>query len=209
VPVDFVLPKTAPRGRWRAVLEMEGLEDPAGELSFAVEDFAPQRLAVTANGREAEPVRAGETRRIDVLARFLYGAPGAGLTAQTDARVQGGPGPVPAPGGLPLRRRPDALRRDLHRTAETVTDGEGRAVFALDSALAGTSATPLLATLNTAVFEPGGRPVREGLTLKLRARPLYLGVKVNEAEQTGSRPRSWPSTLPRWTRRDGWRRRRA
>ncbi len=76
---DIALPKSAPRGRWRATLEIEGVEAPAGEVAFAVEDFAPQRLAVTLTGQESAPVRAGETRSLDVAARFLYGAPGSGL----------------------------------------------------------------------------------------------------------------------------------
>ena len=64
------------------------LDGAAGELSFSVEDFAPQRLAVTAAGQEARPMGADETRNIDVTARFLYGAAGAGLQTQGEARLR-------------------------------------------------------------------------------------------------------------------------
>jgi hypothetical protein len=37
-----VLPTGAPRGRWKATLEMDGVKAPAGELAFSVEDFAPR-----------------------------------------------------------------------------------------------------------------------------------------------------------------------
>src|SRR6185436_537746 len=32
---SIVLPKSAPRGRWRATVEIDGLDSPAGEMSFA------------------------------------------------------------------------------------------------------------------------------------------------------------------------------
>src|SRR5690606_27400409 len=44
---------------------------------------------------------------------------------------------------------------------------------------------PLEAEFVASVFEPGGRPVREGLKLKVRSRPLYLGVKVDIGEASG------------------------
>jgi alpha-2-macroglobulin len=182
VSLDFALPRTAPRGRWRATLEMDGLAQPAGEVSFAVEDFAPQRLAVTAEAREAEPVRAGETRRIDVTARFLYGAPGAGLTTQTEARLKADPDPFPRLEGFRFGDVTAPFQEKLVELGESVTDGEGRATAALDPAEAGEAAGPLVASVTAAVFEPGGRPVREGVTLKVRPKPLYLGLKVTEAE---------------------------
>ena len=37
------------------------------------------------------------------------------------------------------------------------------------------------------MFEPGGRPVREGVSLKVRTRPLYLGVKVDQGAASGDR----------------------
>ncbi|MFV4733684.1 MG2 domain-containing protein, partial [Mycobacterium tuberculosis] len=72
---DVILPKTAPHGRWKATLEMDGADKdkPAGELSFQVEDFAPQRLDVKIDGKAATPVGPAEVRKVDVTARFLYG----------------------------------------------------------------------------------------------------------------------------------------
>lgn len=188
VPLDFALPRTAPRGRWRATLEMDGLAQPAGEVSFSVEDFAPQRLAVTAEGRAAEPVRSGETRRIDIAARFLYGAPGAGLTTQTEARLKTDPDPFPRLEGYRFGDVTAPFQEKLVELGESVTDGEGRAVAALDSAEAADAPAPLVASVVASVFEPGGRPVRESVALKLRAKPLYLGLKVTEGEGGGRDP---------------------
>lgn len=61
--------------------------------------------------------------------------------------------------------------------AAGVTDGAGRAIQSFDAAQAGDTGQPLAASVVASVFEPGGRPVRESATLKVRTRPLYLGVK--------------------------------
>jgi uncharacterized protein YfaS (alpha-2-macroglobulin family) len=187
VLADVDLPAAAPRGHWSAELHIDGFDSPAGALSFAVEDFAPQRLAVAADGRSATPVTMGEARVINVSARFLYGAIGSGLQAQGEARLRVDPAPFPAFEGYQWGDavKPfDEKRLDL---ASTVTDGAGHAAFTLDSATAGDTPDPLVAAVTASVFEPGGRPVRQGLALNVRARPLYLGVKVDQGEASGDR----------------------
>jgi len=182
---DVVLPKGAPRGRWRVTLEIDGVEQPAGELSFSVEDFAPQRLAVTATGRETVPIAAGETRNVEISARFLYGAPGAGLQTQGEARLRIDPNPFPQFDGYQWGDQRETFEEKFIDLGQSVTDGEGRAVVALTTAEAGDTAQPLEALFTASVFEPGGRPVRESLSLKVRSKPLYLGVKVDEGDSTG------------------------
>ncbi len=182
---DALLPASAPRGRWTATLQVEGIDDPSGQLSFSVEDFAPQRLAVTTNGAESTPVLAGQSRRIDVLARFLYGAPGAGLQTQGEARFKADPDPFPQYKGYQwgdVRTPFEEKQQDL---PSTVTDGAGRATLAVNTADVGDTDQPLSAAVTASVFEPGGRPVREGLELKLRTRPVYLGVKVDQQDAKG------------------------
>ncbi len=182
VTVDIAVPKSAPRGRWTAKLEIEGLDKPAGDLSFSVEDFAPQRLAVTVVGQEAVPMKAGETRNVDVNARFLYGAAGAGLQTQGEARLRVDPNPFPQFEGYQWGDQRTPFEEKFLEIGQTVTDGDGRAVLAISSAEAGETPQPLSATFTASVFEPGGRPVREGLDLKVRTKPLYLGVKVDQGD---------------------------
>jgi uncharacterized protein YfaS (alpha-2-macroglobulin family) len=115
VLADIALPRSAPRGRWTAELHIEGIEDATGSLSFSVEDFAPQRLAVTATGQDSVAVGAGEARKVDVSARFLYGAPGAGLQTQGEARLRADTDPFPAYQGLRVGRPVQAVRREVPR----------------------------------------------------------------------------------------------
>jgi len=176
---NVVLPKNAPRGRWRATVEIEGVEKPAGELKFAVEDFAPQRLAVTAKGDEAVPLRSGETRTIDVNARFLYGASGAGLQAQGEARLRVDSNPFPQFKDYQWGDQKQPFDEQFLDLETTVTDADGHAVLHLPTVAAHDSPQPLEAAVVASVFEPGGRPVREGATFKVRAAPYYLGAKVD------------------------------
>ena len=182
---DVPLPRTAPRGRWTAALEVEGIDDPSGQLSFSVEDFAPQRLAVTANGQPAQPLLAGQTRRVDVDARFLYGAPGAGLQTQGEARFRADADPFPQFKDFQWGDAQAPFEEKQQDLTATVTDGQGKAVLSLAAADAGDTPQPLEASVTASVFEPGGRPVREGMELKVRDRPLYLGVKVDQADSSG------------------------
>jgi len=68
--------------------------------------------------------------------------------------------------------RPDGSPAELPRVrVEMPPNGEGKATLAVSSTEAGDTAQPLEASFTASVFEPGGRPVREGLKLKVRNEP--------------------------------------
>jgi uncharacterized protein YfaS (alpha-2-macroglobulin family) len=182
---DIVLPASSPRGRWQASLEIEGIDDPSGQLSFSVEDFAPQRLAVKADAAEARPVVSGESRKVEVSARFLYGASGAGLQTQGEARLRADPNPFPQFKDYQWGDDVAPFEEKSVDLASTVTDGDGRAVLTLASSEAGDTAQPVSAMITASVFEPGGRPVRESASLKIRTPPLYHGVKIDQGNASG------------------------
>lgn len=187
VVADVDLPRSAPRGHWTAELHIDGYDAPAGSLSFSVEDFTPQRLAVTATGRSAAPVVAGESRAVDVTARFLYGATGSGLKTQGEARLKVDPDPFPRFAGYEWGDQVKPFDEKFVELGSTVTDGAGHAGLTLAASAAGETADPLVAAVTASVFEPGGRPVRQGLALNVRTKPLYLGVKADTGDATGGR----------------------
>ncbi|HET9160284.1 MAG TPA: alpha-2-macroglobulin, partial [Caulobacteraceae bacterium] len=182
VTKDILLPRSAPRGRWIARLEVDGAAGSAGELSFSVEDFAPQRLAVEAEAQAEKPVLAGENRPVHINARFLYGAPGAGLQTQIESRVAADPNPFPQFADYRFGDDTMPFQEVVPDTINTVTDGAGKATTNFPGLAGGPALVPLKATVTAAVFEPGGRPVRESVTLKLRPRPTYIGLKVTPGE---------------------------
>ena len=175
--LDYQLARDAARGEWRAVLDIDGMGQ-AGSVSFSVEDFVPQRIAVELAGDEETPVRAGETREIAVEARFLYGAPGAGLTVESRARIEPDPSPFEAFGGFGFGRHDEQFREQVVEMPVRTTDGAGKAVARIEPGRRG-SGSPRPLRLNTvvSVLEPGGRAVSESVRIPYRPRDLYLGIR--------------------------------
>ena len=70
---------------------MEAYADPnspaIGSTSFLVEDYVPERLDFKVAPQQSS-LHGGEPARIDADARFLYGAPGAGLDVSGDVTVE-------------------------------------------------------------------------------------------------------------------------
>lgn len=178
VTQDAVLPAAAPRGVWQASLEMDGADAPSGGATFQVEDFVPQRLAVTVAADADRSVVAGETRQVQVSARFLYGATASGLPVRSEARVIADPNPFPAYKGYRWGDQQTPFPEKLLQSPASITDGTGRAVQSMRTDDLAGSAQPLLALFTASVFEPGGRPVSEKANLKVRLKSLYLGVKA-------------------------------
>ena len=182
VTQDVSLPRGAPRGRWTAVVQIDGIDEPVGQLSFAVEDFAPQRLAVSLSANAQAPIGAGETRKTPVSARFLYGAPGAGLQTQGEVRLRADPAPFPQYKDYVWGDAQTPFDEKLVDLGTTVTDGGGLATLSVAASQAGDTKVPLSATLTASVFEPGGRPVRESTVLKIHTQPVYFGVRVDQGD---------------------------
>ena len=170
------LPKSASRGMWRSVVEIDGLGQ-VGTVSYSVEDFVPQRIAVELNTEEA-PFLAGDApRNIDVDARFLYGAPGAGLTVQGQARIEADPNPFGYQGFL-WGRHDNRFGERLIELEDRTTDGAGKATVRLDPQREGRSAhIPLRLNTVVNVLEPGGRAVSESVRIPYRPKSLYLATK--------------------------------
>ena len=122
-----------------------------------------------ADGQEAAPGRApARPAHVDVNARFLYGAPGAGLQTQGEARLRVDPNPFPQFKDYRWGDQQTPFEEKFVELGQTVTDGDGHATLAFAATDAGDTAQPLKALFTASVFEPGGRPVREGLILKVR-----------------------------------------
>ncbi|MGZ3305816.1 MAG: alpha-2-macroglobulin family protein, partial [Asticcacaulis sp.] len=183
---DVILPKTAPRGQWKATVKLDGMDDAAGSAAFAVEDFAPQRLGVDVKANAQQPLLSlTEQRPVQVSAHYLYGAIGSGLQVTGEARIRQDPNPFPAFKDYSFGDESQPYAEKYTDLPGTVTDGAGNAVFPFDASLAGDTTQPLSVLLTASVFEPGGRPVKESQTLHIMPSPLYLGVKTEQKDQGG------------------------
>lgn len=173
---EFDLPAQAARGEWRIDAELDGYGRVA-QVRFAVEDFVPQRIALDLDADDETPMRAGETRDVQADVRFLYGAPGAGLTVEGRLRVETDPNPFPDHAGYRFGRHDQPFRQIARDLPDTVADGAGRAVVSVDPAGAGSGASmPLRIRTVVSAIEPGGRAVADDVRIPYRPQPHYLGL---------------------------------
>jgi uncharacterized protein YfaS (alpha-2-macroglobulin family) len=173
---DYELAASAARGLWTAAIELDGLGQVAAE-SFSVEDFVPQRVALTLSADQETPIALREIRAIEVESRFLYGAPGAGLPIEGEARVEVDPSPFEAYADYTFGRHDEQFAEQRIDLPPAVADGAGRAAMALDLGDAGAdSSLPLRVRAVVGVEEPGGRVITDSITVPYHPRDLYLGL---------------------------------
>ncbi len=178
VSQTFTLPKGASRGEWRAAVEMDGLTAESGDVRFSVEDFVPQRLAVDLKVDEKTAMNANAVRVVGIDTRFLYGAPGAGLTVKGEARVEEQPNAFAAHKDFTFGRADQIFEEQLIEFDDVTSDGAGKAQMRLaPSALGKGSGKPLRLNTLISVLEPGGRAVTESARVPYRPDPLYIGLK--------------------------------
>jgi uncharacterized protein YfaS (alpha-2-macroglobulin family) len=179
---NIELERSSPRGMWRATLQVDGQEALAGEVSFSVEDFVPQRLRVRIDANEAI-LQRGQARPISVQADFLYGAPGAGLAVEGEGRLVVDPNPFPEFEGYQFGKADESFSERFFQLPGTVTDGSGHADLSVQLPEEPDTTLPLRARVLASVADPGGRVVRESFTLPVRLNNFYLGLKAGFENQ--------------------------
>ncbi len=173
---DIELPRSASRGLWRSVVEVDGIGT-VGSVSYSVEDFVPQRIAVDLEAEAAPFLPGDDARDIEISARFLYGAPGAALTVMSQARVEVDPQPFGYQ-GFSWGPHDGSFREQIIDLPDRVTDGSGIATVRLAPGDRGRNANvPLRLNAVVSVLEPGGRAVTESVRIPYRPKDIYLGIK--------------------------------
>lgn len=180
---NIELDRSAPRGLWRAELQVDGQEAIAGSVSWSVEDFVPQRLRVRFTPSEDQlraqhvMLRRGQSQTIGVQADFLYGAPGGGLPVEAEGRLTVDPNPFPEQEGFSFGRQDESFDERFFQFTGTTTDGSGAAQLSINVPEEPDTSLPLRMRVVASVADPGGRMVREGFALPVRLSNLYLGLK--------------------------------
>jgi alpha-2-macroglobulin len=171
-----LLPGAAP-GTWR----IEAYADPKGPsvggADFLLEDYIPERLDVQLKAKQTI-LNQGEPAEIALDAKFLYGAPAAGLDVSGEISLE-------AVDGSALAGYPDyaaGLSDDEFSTvtnpidAKIQTDATGHADVSVDLP-EGAAMRPLEAKIVLRVAEPGGRAVERVIVLPIRAKATQIGLK--------------------------------
>ncbi len=165
----------AQAGVWTIEVLADPNAPPVGSATFRVDAFVPERLAVTA-GPAPGPLVVGQPLAIPLNARFLYGAPGAGLTGSAELQLVSQRGLEAFPGYL-FGAAEEQFAPEAQQLEFEALNAEGNGTLSLTLAQAPDTTRPLRAQLTVSMQEPGGRPSATRLTLPVQAQPRLIGVK--------------------------------
>ncbi len=172
---SYDVPGSAPRGVWTLEVTPDG-SDKSQRVEFSVEDFVPQKLKLDIKTGD-QPIYSGDVRQITLDAQFLYGAPGAALETEAEARIRIDPNPFSGYEAYSFGPDLRNFTEQLIDLGGGITDGNGQLVLAFDSQDDDyNSPYPLRLEVTAGVSEPGGRYIRDSIRIPLRTSQTYLGI---------------------------------
>ncbi|HWB51101.1 MAG TPA: MG2 domain-containing protein, partial [Stellaceae bacterium] len=172
----YALPRDARMGTWSVELRVDPKAAPIATAQFRVEDFVPPTLKVELSAGDA-PIRPNEPYPVDILGKYYYGAPGAGLSVEAHASISFDDNPFPSEPdfqfGL-VNEKYDGDRKDLDAPS---TDADGKSSLQIDLTDLPDLTRPLQASIEVDVYEPSGRAITATLTRPIRERPMTIGLR--------------------------------
>jgi hypothetical protein len=169
------LSATAPRGRWEVAAYIDPSASAVGRVTFDVQDFVPERLEVTLKP-QAEFYRPGDTVKINVEGRFLYGAPASGMNGEGEVRLSVDADPFPDLGGYQFGRVEEDFSSAIISLNVPTTDEAGKTVATAALDLPQKTSHPLVADITLGLAEPGGRMTRAHASVPVRSGDLMIGI---------------------------------
>jgi len=164
-------------GKWTIDAYADPKGASVGHAEFLLEDYVPERLDFSV--KLAKPAATpGEPIAFSLDARFLYGAPAAGLDVTGAVRLEAVEGSELAayPGFVGGLTDDEFTTVEAQFSDKTQTDEKGHADLSVDLP-DGAAAKPLEAKVIVDIAESGGRTVERVATLPVRAKGVTIGVK--------------------------------
>ncbi|MCA9573414.1 MAG: hypothetical protein KC656_36515, partial [Myxococcales bacterium] len=182
---DLPLPAFAPTGSWKAVAEIGGKT--VKDLDFAVEEFVPERMKVTATMR-GDGMLATEAGTVDISARYLFGGSAEGSRVDVNCSIKPGRFTPKANNqlhyGAVFVGTDTAPRETGVSDASETLDANGETAMSCGGLSAGYPVTGTL-TADIAVFEAGsGRSTRQTASVAVHPETYYIGLDTG-TEQAG------------------------
>ena len=169
-------------GTWRVQAYADPKSSAIGEASFLVEDYIAERIELTLKP-PAQPARQKQNVNVEIEARYLYGAPGAGLDVTGEVTIRPVEGGVVA--GLPgyeaglADEEFENVKNDIEDAP--ATDDKGKAI--VEIAIPEVKAPrPLEAKILLRVGEPGGRAVERTLVIPILPDSGMIAVKKTSGD---------------------------
>ena len=166
----------APGGTWTVEVRSDPAAPPVGKASFRVDAFVPDRMAVEL-GPIAGQLVPGQATTLPVAARFLYGAPGAGLTGQAQLRLAIDPAPFPALSGYRIGLADEAFAPDEQSLDLPDTDAQGHTTLAVPLQHAPDTTHALKASVTVGVNDPSGHASMATVDIPVRAAGPLIGIR--------------------------------
>jgi len=166
---------TAMRGTWHAAVHADPEGPVLAEVSFAVEDFEPERLTFDLKS-PVPAIDPGNPPAIALDARFLYGAPAADLSVEGETELKAVDALPAFPGfrfGL-AAEKVEPVRRPL---AAAETDAHGAAQVPIELPEMVPASKPREADVTVRVLDAGARPVERSIGLPVADRQGRIGIR--------------------------------
>jgi len=173
--LSFDLPGEAQRGTWRAAAYTDPKAAALQEVTFRVEDFQPERIDFAVK-TDATLLHAGGTADATLNARWLYGAPAAGLAIEGEVYVTVAD-TIPSAPGFRFGLDDDTFASDVRDVQSDGTDENGDADVTLLTPEVADTTKPLQAAVHIRVLDTNGRPVERRMTLPVSTDHERIGVK--------------------------------
>jgi uncharacterized protein YfaS (alpha-2-macroglobulin family) len=176
VHLPVALSNGAAAGTWTVEVRADPAGAPIGHAEFRVDAFVPDRMAVEF-GKLPDAVRPGVAADIPVAARYLYGAPGAGLSGKARYTLVPAAAPFPSYAAYRFGLIDEAYAPQTQEFDLPETDAQGRTTFALTIAQAPDVTHPLQADIAVEIDVPSGHGVTATASLPLRGNAPLLGIR--------------------------------
>ncbi|WP_062229072.1 alpha-2-macroglobulin family protein [Aureimonas frigidaquae] len=171
---DVDLPAGAMRGSWHVALHIDPERPALASTDVQVQDFEPQKIAF-----DVDPVAQFDPSAppdVSLKARYLFGAPAAGLAVEGEVVLSAAQSLAARPGyvfGL-SDEEVTPLRVPFEGTQ---TDAEGVAGIGLSPFEPPATTRPVSAELIVRVLDSGGRPVERRQTVPVAAEGTRIGIR--------------------------------
>ena len=174
----FSLPlgNTVPRGTWRLDMRADPDAPSLASTSLLVEDFLPERIDFDLTLPDG-PISLADTPKLKIEAKYLFGAPGAGLPIEGEVTIRAKPGLEAWPGYRFGRHDERFVRRSTYFVDGAKTGVDGVADVLVDFPDIKSVDRPVQADLVVRVSEGSGRPVERRLSRDLTPDQPLIGIK--------------------------------
>lgn len=166
---------TAPRGTWKVDIKADVNAAPLATAKFLVEDFLPERIDFAMDLPEGT-LRLADMPEMKITARYLFGAPGAGLKADGMILLSEARSLDTFPGYRFGRYDRPFTARTQYLSAED-TDVDGVTTLPIMSDMIEDTYGPMTARIVVNMYEGSGRPVQREIQRILAPEKPLIGIK--------------------------------